>query len=71
MEFHYRMNVVLCIKVVQILFKEKLRELSGNAQRSLFQVIGRMIDMGLFEREREKKPREFFSHSFIDRSFEF
>ncbi|CAF2487707.1 unnamed protein product [Rotaria sp. Silwood2] len=32
-------------KVVQILFKEKLGELSGNAQRSLFQVIERMIDM--------------------------
>lgn len=35
------------VKVVQILFKEKLSELSGNAQRSLFQVIGRMIDMVL------------------------
>jgi hypothetical protein len=35
-------------KVVQILFKEKLGELSGNAQRSLFHVIGRMIDMGIF-----------------------
>ncbi|CAF1017247.1 unnamed protein product [Rotaria sordida] len=34
-------------KVVQILFKEKLGELSGNAQRSLFQVIERMIDMVL------------------------
>lgn len=34
-------------KVVQILFKDKLSELSGNAQRSLFQVIGRMIDMGM------------------------
>lgn len=38
---------VFLIKVVQILFKEKLGELSGNAQRSLFQVIGRMIDMGI------------------------
>ncbi|CAF4727570.1 unnamed protein product, partial [Rotaria magnacalcarata] len=35
------------MKVVQILFKEKLGELSGNAQRSLFQVIERMIDMVL------------------------
>lgn len=35
-----------CFKVVQILFKEKLRELSGNAQRSLIQVIGQMIEIG-------------------------
>ncbi|CAF1344636.1 unnamed protein product [Rotaria sordida] len=34
-------------KVVQILFKEKLSELSGNAQRSLFQVIERMVDTAL------------------------
>ncbi|CAF1603607.1 unnamed protein product, partial [Didymodactylos carnosus] len=43
-------------KVVQILFKEKLGELSGNAQRSLFQVIGRMIDMG---KGRDEAPAEF------------
>ncbi|CAF0951496.1 unnamed protein product [Rotaria sp. Silwood1] len=34
-------------KVVQILFKEKLSELSGNAQRSLLHVIERMIDTAL------------------------
>ncbi|CAF1456954.1 unnamed protein product [Adineta steineri] len=34
-------------KVVEILFKEKLSELSGNAQRSLFQTIDRMIDIVL------------------------
>ncbi|UJR08795.1 hypothetical protein I4U23_013051 [Adineta vaga] len=34
-------------KVVQILFEEKLGELSGNAQRSLFQIIDRMIKMVL------------------------
>ena len=44
------------LKVVQILFKEKLGELSGNAQRSLFQVIGRMIDMG---KGRDEAPAEF------------
>lgn len=35
-------------KVVQILFKEKLGELSGNAQRSLFQVVEQMINMGMY-----------------------
>ena len=39
--------LIVELKVVQILFKDKLGELSGNAQRSLFQVIGRMIDMGM------------------------
>ncbi|CAM4788898.1 unnamed protein product [Rotaria magnacalcarata] len=34
-------------KVVQILLKEKLSELSGNAQRCLFQIIERMIDTAL------------------------
>jgi hypothetical protein len=43
--FYYILNVLF--KVLKILFKEKLSELSGNAQRSLFQVIGRMIDMGI------------------------
>ena len=43
-------------KVVQILFKEKLGELSGNAQRSLFHVIGRMIDLGS-ERSPVPHPR--------------
>ncbi len=42
------MYVYIYFKVVQILFKEKLGELSGNAQRSLFQVIERMIDMGIY-----------------------
>lgn len=40
------------------MFKEKLGELSGNAQRSLFQVIGRMIDMGslmIVEKTRRKR----------------
>lgn len=36
----------MSFKVVQILFKEKLGELSGNAQRSLLQVIGQMIELG-------------------------
>lgn len=40
-------SLIVEFKVVQILFKDKLGELSGNAQRSLFQVIGRMIDMGM------------------------
>ena len=36
----------LVFQVVQILFKEKLGELSGNAQRSLFQTLERMIHTG-------------------------
>lgn len=49
-------NAILHVifKVVQILFKEKLGELSGNAQRSLFQVIGRMIDMGLLKKKTQR-----------------
>ena len=46
--FHSQVDLFSFGKVVQILFKEKLGELSGNAQRSLFQVIERMIDMGMF-----------------------
>lgn len=34
------------LKVVQILFKEKLGELSGNAQRCLFQTLEQMISTG-------------------------
>lgn len=41
-----KIPLFLSFKVVQILFKEKLGELSGNAQRSLFQVLDRMIDTG-------------------------
>lgn len=37
-----RLNYI--VKIVQILFKEKLSELSGNAQRYLFQILERMID---------------------------
>ena len=39
-------HLFVSLKVVKILFKEKLGELSGNAQRSLFQVLERMIDTG-------------------------
>ena len=50
---------MVCLKVVQILFKDKLGELSGNAQRSLFQVIGQMIELG------QSPSLAFLFHRFV------
>ncbi|CAF4515767.1 unnamed protein product, partial [Didymodactylos carnosus] len=36
-------------KVVQLLSKEKLSELSGNAQSAVFKILQQMIDMGMIQ----------------------
>lgn len=53
------------LKIVQILFKEKLSELSGNAQRYLFQILERMIDTGKHQKLQNsvKKKKNFISVS--------
>lgn len=40
--FHYQFS----LQIIQILFTEKLGELSGNAQRTVFEVLERAVDTG-------------------------